>query len=501
MTYSPLAASPCRLKVAMVVDNGIFGDSRVIKSAEAVAALGHDVTLFGADLGKEPPVIPGVNVQLLTIQNPGDYVPRMISIENLLRIFVSMCFFASYKSDEKIFAKRSTLVSKREAIKEARGRESIRGIALLLAFYPRFFVHQLRKKLKVLRTKALRKVSYYFAKRRFSREKSRRNRLLSVGSSAPWINFRYEEAFVEAITELEPDVIHTHDYKCVSVGAIAKEQLLKKGLSTFWIYDAHEFLPGLTQYSPEWLELQCQNESTYIKQANCVVTVSSEIADLLVKTHNLTSCPNVILNAPSMLAATNSLRDLRIESNVSDKVLLGLYVGGVTPVRGLDVIIPALEAILELHVTLLTKIDVNVENMQFLAEEIGVGDRLHIVEYVSPNEIVPFISTASFGIAPYLHLLNQEISLPSKFYEYACANLPIVGSDVEVVKSVLGRTNVGEVFEAGNKDSFIEAVLKVSRNLEYYRDNYINSEFMECTWEKQVVVLSNIYQSIGGQAS
>ena len=320
-------------------------------------------------------------------------------------------------------------------------------------------------------------------------------------SKARSINWIYEEAFVKAITDIEPDVIHTHDYKCVSVGALVKEQLLLKGVGTFWIYDAHEFLPGLVHYSAEWLELQCQNESKYIQQADYVITVSNEIADLLKKNHFLPSRPTVVINAPVTLEAKNTTRNLRIDSNVSDEVLLGIYVGGVTPIRGLNVIVPALEAIVDLHITLLTRNDVNVETMQSLADVSGVGERLHVVDYVSPNEIVPFISTASFGIAPYLHLPNQEMSLPSKFYEYACANLPIVGSDVAVVKSVLERTNVGEVFEAGNAESFIDAVLRISSGLQNYRDNYVNSEFMYCTWENQVAVLSEIYQSIGRQAS
>lgn len=503
---SNLPDIPRQLKVAMVVDNAIIGDSRVIKSAEAVAAFGHEVTLFGIDFGIEHPVIPGVNVKLIPIVNPkkkrGKKKRGKSSLlKRMLHPLVSVVFFASYESKEVIIAQREKLNTRRISIKEANGKNTVEGIILLLKFYPRLTIHQLRKKLSVMKNKANRKIILIFNRRRTLKAMAQKQKRPGFQPRPRSINWMYEEAFVQAITDFEPDVIHTHDYKCVSIGALVKEQLLSKDINTFWIYDAHEFLPGLVHYSAEWLELQCQNERNYIQKADCVITVSSEIADLLKKTHFLTNRPVVVLNAPVTLEATNTTRDLRIDSNVGNEVLLGIYVGGVTPIRGLDVIIPALEAIEELHITLLTRNDVNVETMQSLADASGVGDRLHVVDYVSPNEIVQFISAASFGIAPYLHLLNQEISLPSKFYEYACANLPIVGSDVAVVKSVLERTNVGEVFEAGNAESFKDAVLKISSNLQNYRDNYVNSEFMNCTWENQIIVLSKIYQTIAEQGT
>ena len=459
-------------KVLMVVDNGITGDSRVQKSATAIAARNYQVILLGIDTGEKLPKLGDVEIVRLPLSDQEDSRPELTS-----RLLSRILFPFAFRSQKHLLASRENVGRLVNNAKKSGSKYSRSGLSARLEVKLAKWLH------------AFRKLVY---QRKGSYEKRRAVKSLLTGDKTP-VNKRYEDTFINYIVNFSPDFIHVHDYKSISVGAIATEQLRSLGKSVKLIYDAHEFLPGLTQYSPEWLARQCENESQYIAKADCVVTVSSEIADLLVETHSLPRSPIVVLNAPAVLDAENSERDLRNESNVSDEALLGLYVGGVTPIRGLNVIIPALDAIPHLHVTLLTRNDKNVAAMQSEAYVCGVGERLHVVEYVSPNEIVPFISKASFGIAPYLHMLNQEISLPSKFYEYACARLPIVGSDVAVVKSVLERTSVGEVFEAGNEESFIEAVLKISNGLESYRDNYNDSEFKSCTWEAQSQILADTY--------
>jgi len=462
-------------KILMVVDNGITGDSRVQKSAAAMSAANYQVTLLGIDTGETLPELPNVEIVRLPLIDQKD-AKRKLSSKIVSKIF----FPGSYRSQKHLLASRERLGRLTANAKNSGSKFTLKGFSARIQSKLARKVHGIRK-------------FVFERKRKYEEQKAIKS--IREGALAP-VNVRYEETFVDYIVKQEPDYIHAHDFKSISVGALAANELRRLGKKVTFIYDSHEFLPGLTQYSPEWLARQCDNESKYISQADCVLTVSSEISDLLVETHGLTKSPTVILNAPAVLEAKKPKRELRNDSNVAGDVLLGLYVGGVTPIRGLNVVLPALEAIPDLHITFLTRNDKNVVAMKSQADEIGVGERLHIVEYVSPNEIVPFISSASFGIAPYLHMLNQEISLPSKFYEYACAKLPIVGSDVAVVKAVLQRTNVGEVFEAGNPDSFTSAVLKISDNLESYRANYLNSEFEQCTWEHQAKILTDTYSSL-----
>ena len=487
------------LNVVMVVDNAIVGDSRVIKSAMAVAKSGHKVTLLGTDLGKEKPVIPGVTVKLMPNLDPKTLTQKDSVIEKILFRCASIICFTGYRSKSAIISKSEQLGKQRASIKRHGGKKSPTGILLLCVFYFTKLVHTVRLRFSALKEKLHKKIRHLFANRKAQQQSKSDPHANSSRKDYPTINAHFERAFVQAIVDLEPDVIHSHDYKCVSVGALAKEQLLNKGKDVYWIYDAHEFLPGLAQYSEAWREAQCTNEATYIGEADLVITVSEKIAQMLQERHHLNHQPKVVLNAPTVRDAIKCSRNLRKDCGIDSDAPLAIYLGGVTPLRGLDVVVPALVSIPELHVCLVATRNVHVDNLEAKAAEASVIDRLHVVPYVAPNEIVDYIKTATVGLVPLLYSLNHASALPSKFYEYANAGIPIVGSDVEIVAQVLKQTNVGEVFKAGDDADFTRALQLVLSNPNQYSSNYANSGLMEQTWENQEVVLCSIYETFASK--
>ena len=79
------------------------------------------------------------------------------------------------------------------------------------------------------------------------------------------------------IDQLRPDVIHAHDMQVVGIAAQAVERARAAGRDVPWVYDAHEFVPGLSEYGPRtrrviaaWADL----EQEYVRGATRVVTVS-----------------------------------------------------------------------------------------------------------------------------------------------------------------------------------------------------------------------------------
>jgi glycosyltransferase involved in cell wall biosynthesis len=479
------------LNVVMVVDNAIIGDSRVQKSAAAVAACGHRVTLFGTDFGKKKPSIKGVAIRLMPNLDPKNIVVKTPVIEKVLIPLISIIFILAYSSQERVLEGSARVVSVRERIKKARGKKSVKGLVLIAYYLPKKAVHNARVKLRTFRGKLEKRVKHLSQK-----HKPVQKSQAPTDVNVPTINAHFEQEFVQAVVDMKPDVIHTHDYKCVSVGALAKKQLREQGRETFWIYDAHEFLPGLAQYSEAWREAQCHNEATYIGDADLVVTVSEKIADMLVERHKLNHQPKVVLNAPAVREAKESNRNIRKDCGIGDDVPLAVYLGGVTPLRGLDVVVQALVDTTTLHVCLVATRNIHVDKIESNAADAGVLNRLHVVPYVDPAEIISYIRPATLGLVPLLYSLNHASALPSKFYEYANAELPIVGSNVEVVAETITRTGVGEVFIAGDSEDFSRALTLVLGNPSQYAARYRESGLKEHTWENQESILCSIYDEI-----
>ena len=463
-----------RPKVVMVVDNGIAGDSRVQKTAVAVAADGYDVTLYGTETDAPAPVLPGVTVKRLPNLSP-------YRIARWQEILLGLIFFPAYRTRQDALNKYEHLTEIRQRNARLYPKQSFRGVLARLWYIVINKWHVLRNKLRQIRVRI-----EEFLKRRAG----------TPDTDRPAINFRYEKIFTEALIKEKPDILHTHDYKVVSVGGLVKRALIEQGHPVVWIYDAHEFVPGLEQYSEEWRTAQSDNEATYIKDADRIITVSNRLASMLVDRHHLSTTPDVVLNAPTVSEAIPSSRNLREECGIAEDVPLAIYLGGISPMRGLDVVVNALEKMPDLHVCLVAKRNVHVDALEERAYKFGAQNRLHILPYVPPNEIVDFIKSATIGVVPLLFTINHSSALPSKFYEYSCARVPILGSDVGEIPEVIRRTGVGEVFIAGSDESFVEQLQKMLPQRSEYSSRFAGSELEQCTWENQAKVLGEIYDQI-----
>ncbi|MEE3920634.1 glycosyltransferase [Micromonospora sp. BRA006-A] len=84
--------------------------------------------------------------------------------------------------------------------------------------------------------------------------------------------------------------------------------------------------------------------------------------------------------------------------------------------------------------------------LEELAAELGVADRVHLLPYVPHWQVSAFVAPADLGVIPIHHKPNHEIALITKFFEYAHGGLPMVVSDVRTMAEATRATGHGEVF-------------------------------------------------------
>src|SRR5690606_17690686 len=90
----------------------------------------------------------------------------------------------------------------------------------------------------------------------------------------------YELAYGPVVDALEPDLIHAHDVEMLPVAARAAARAAAAGREVPWIYDAHEWVAGLSRYAgrtPRRIAAWADLEREYIQAATAVVTVSDEL--------------------------------------------------------------------------------------------------------------------------------------------------------------------------------------------------------------------------------
>jgi glycosyltransferase involved in cell wall biosynthesis len=302
--------------------------------------------------------------------------------------------------------------------------------------------------------------------------------------------------FIYPAIKAKPDIIHANDPDTLSIAIETKEYWASKGHKVAVVYDSHEFTAGVYRANPTWLPAMESLEYKYIPKVDAVVTVSEAIAKLMKERFSLDQLPEVVVNAPSFQSEEASVPfpSLRESLNLDASVPLFVYVGVSAELRGIHTSIEALKYFPEAHLAIVTKNNHYLGTCKELAKDIGVMNRVHIKPYVAQHLVSAYISDASAGISPILHHPNHELSCFTKFYEFLHSRLPIVTSDVQVMKETTLSLGVGTSFIAGDPIDCANQMKELISNLGQHQSAITDELLNELSWESQKSKLHALYQ-------
>ena len=505
-----------RGKVVMLVDNDVQDDSRVQKQARSAAEAGWEVVLLGKspDSERHTWAVGDATVLLIAVSRAMSRARHEFRRAPLRRpLAYAPGPLARYRK-QQVAARRIDLWQRRAVLATggpgnsgARSSWEVARDRFLLG--PAIFTN---------------KVMGRWVRLRFRHSESLRearammDRPLDRFTTAFWLAamgdrawrrldphlWDYEIAFGKVIDRLAPDLIHANDFRMLGVGARAVVRARDKGRPVKLVWDAHEFLPGIKPWSAQlrWHPAQRAHEREYAPYADAVVTVSETLADLLMAEHGLTVRPDVVLNTPSAqadLPDADPVPDIRALCGIGTDDPLAVFSGAAAPQRGLGIMIEALPRVPGLHVGLVVRRPESpyVRGLLATAQDLGVAERVHVLPYVTHDQVVPFLSSADIGVIPIHHWPNHEIALITKFFEYSHARLPIVVSDVKTMAAMTRETGQGEVFRAEDLDDYVRAVRAVLADPKRYRAVYDVPALLDgWTWEAQAAVLDGVYSRL-----
>ncbi len=442
------------LHILSIVTNNAVGDSRVLKSAESLAAAGYKVTLLARLIGAVP-----------KSEELSGFTIHRASVESMTA------------------KKRVSPMFPFNRILDLSNRYLPRG--------KRF----VRYGCKVFTTDRLfwRWASPYVLK------------ISPKFLYASWPLLKDTElAFGKVIDELRPDIIHANDCDTLGLAMRAKKRAAMQGRSIAVLYDAHEYVQGVHRKHPVWQTAMTLLESTSIKRVDGVMTVSETIAGMLESDYSLEHRPSVVLNAPRRIQppVDDALKTIRTKIDLASDVPLHIYVGAAAPQRGLDAMVGALVRAEGHHVGLV----VNPESpyvlkLQAKAAALGVADRVHVHPYVPEWYVSTFSSDATSGVIPILHYPNHEISLVTKYFEYLHAHIPIIVSDVKTMAEEVLLQGNGLVFTAGQADELAECFIKIAAERSGYSTAITESMLDEYSWERQGDKLVAVHDELASKIS
>jgi glycosyltransferase involved in cell wall biosynthesis len=470
-------------RLLVIVANGITGDSRVQKTAIAAARDGWDVTLLGAGgRGKRLESVMGA-VRVVRLPVSTSFAAR--SKGHRIRRVVTQTYIRNnegltgVRAAHQAWLRRATA---RIGVLRAGGGLGKPAAKVLGA------VVKGRRKFHSLRVRA-----FQWEQRQLARRPSGQWR-------RDWPSLvDLDLTFGPVIEEFKPDLIHANDITMIHAAALSVARMRARGEKVAWLYDAHEYVAGIEWPRPTENRAYRDVEREFIHQADAVVTVSPEIAELIQKDFKLPETPLVVRNTPirETIGKTDPRPSVRANCGLADDVPLMVYSGWLAPERGIGTAVSAMPDLPGVHLAIVSGRD-SLERKKILerAELLDVADRVHVVPYVPQYAVPDYLSTADLGLICSQHTLNYELSYPTKLAEYLHAGVPVIGSDVKTLSAFLHEHGVGEVFVSDDAASFADAVRRALPRRAELVAKISEPILHELCWETQMDGLLKLYRKI-----
>ena len=221
-------------------------------------------------------------------------------------------------------------------------------------------------------------------------------------------------------------------------------------------------------------------EGTFYKNANGIVTVTESFKSDIIKRFKISNCKlKVIYNGSNNSFFENTKINTKIISslNLKDKFIIG-YAGTLGISHSLDFVLECLDEIYELNPNI-HFIFVGDGALKNIMHDIIKRQKLknvNLIDKVEREMIKQYLSIFDFGLVPLKKNDAYKKVIPSKIYELAAMNIPVILGVEGESKDIISKNNAGISFVPENKESFIKACLDSYhlRNSEIFLDGLKN---------------------------
>jgi glycosyltransferase involved in cell wall biosynthesis len=270
---------------------------------------------------------------------------------------------------------------------------------------------------------------------------------------------------VRRIRRLHPAVVHAHDVDALIPGYVAARLSDAK-----LVYDAHE-LWAERQHNlirSGWLRrMVVALERALSRRADAVITVNPSVASHLAEKHGIPA-PTVLMHCQEYRAIERN-NVLREEFDMRPEQRIVIYAGLMKPGRGLSMLIRA-APYLDRAVIILMGPERIRGQLERLAGELRVQDRVYFRDPVPPEEVQHYVASADVGVMPTQNVdLSYYYGAGNKLFHYLGAGLPAAVSNHPEKRRIVESYGVGVVFDETDPRDIARAINELLNDDETYR--------------------------------
>jgi glycosyltransferase involved in cell wall biosynthesis len=279
--------------------------------------------------------------------------------------------------------------------------------------------------------------------------------------------WRFARSAWSAIKEEPADLYLAHDLDTLPIAARAASQFGGR-----LVYDSHELYTDQS-VTPRptrlWRARWRLVETILIQRADAVITVCEGIAEELERRYRIER-PRVVRNIPELTPIDGGDHRLREKLGIDPETRIALYLGGIQMNRRLEHFIDAVEPLGEVVLVMMGPGDpAYVARLRDYANQLGMGERVRIVDPVPPELVTAMASDADVGLLVFHRgSLSDWYGLPSKLFESIQAGLPVVASDWPELRRIVQGYGVGLLCDSDQPAAITESLRRLLNDHEAY---------------------------------
>ena len=253
-----------------------------------------------------------------------------------------------------------------------------------------------------------------------------------------------------------------------------------------------------------------------IRRSVFTVVVNDFIADEVARIYNLDRRPIVIRNIPKpwdmnpieCVEVRNSfmkeLRSCMKESCSydlgSEGLFLLMYHGALINDRGIEAAIDVLAKNEGVYLILMGNgEDEYIGELRDRAKEIGVSDKLLIMNAVPQDEIWKYVGAVDVGMVLLLPTCENHLySLSNKFFENIHALTPVICSDFPAMKEIVDKYRIGLTCDPTNLEAISDCVERFRTDRDFLSLCKKNTSIAkrDLNWENEKSLLASAYLNL-----
>jgi len=235
----------------------------------------------------------------------------------------------------------------------------------------------------------------------------------------------------------------------------------------------------------------------------CLVVVLEAKDRLLKKAPDAYKKISIVSNTPSLKVFSNSnIKKIDTIEMPSSSFILS-YIGRITNLRGLDLVIKAMPRIIEAipdAVFVLAGNGNAEQSLKKLAIDLNVEKHIKFVGWIEYTDIPSHIASCHIGVLPFQSCEHMNNTIANKIFDYMAMGKAIVVSDVRPMERITQEEKCGISFTAGDFRSLADTVIKLhdSEKRNSFGQNGKTAFHNKYNWETDEKELMRVVNLFGG---